>query len=1279
MAIKKVVPGSLTEAYKKRQGDFSPDLVGFQFTSNGGTPYFTFGNFAITTNFEGRVAKDFKLGDWSQEFCLVDLNLTESQSEQISNNDLIVNLNYNKSDLSRYVYYGSFVKFLESEITDILNAWPASLYVVDLPPYQSEREFPVNTLLTYSYDDMVNKSTFLIPTVAIENKFGLNYTNQSTSNDLNDIPTAYLNYVIWFDNIEYPVIEFTGSTETFPYLSVKVDGDPFGTFLSGATFGRPEYHFKPKHQLVENFFHSLSEFGEVLLDRLIQPKYTITLDKPFKSELGTLVYTKVSSTWPTSDGYNLDTDTTDYNQYLEELFGYANDFDENKTDLVSRRFVSESIHEWDTDGGGSEITGMKVSKLLRIYGREYDECKKYIDGISFANVVTYNKQDNTSDNLIKMMAKTLGFDVLLSLGTNNFNVLEEITPGYEPQFAGYSRELSPREMDIELWRRLVINAWWLFKSKGSRKVLEFFLKLFGINECLVSLDECVYLTKDKINVTDTLFEITRILGDATDEFEVFTSTNFPFDDFGFPRTLPNTPENYFQMDGFWYNGGTDRTTGNNPHYGPYDFGQRYLDQYRCFISDFQPTIVQERVEVQETNFFLDFNEGDFSPFESGFGIAPYGVMIPDHLLDPNDNANVVSAGLVITGQADGPEIGRTSGDTYSMKITFNAGEAEVCEPCQYSYVWNNDGGVYYQFTDENGKLMTLPLQDEQCCDGYWLPLNTQCPSIATMTFQIDGTILSNGEPISPECCTDEVTQYKGVYHDGRNCRWGTNEEQIKSCENLLLSITLDGTVLNNGEPLAQDCCTKTIVGNDVIWDGRNCIMTSQLCSKYSLAITQDGTVIDSNTGNSIPEQCCTRDVVGNDVNWVLDGTLKSGSCKVSGKEETNTTTTLTDTQTTLRGTAPAEEYNLFNELGPDDTQSPDGELPQTSDNLTDSYYCWWCPPSEHLTTACSPEEFISSLSMSEEEFIIKAQGYGFKGTTYEQAVTFMTQVMSGFFTKGQCILMVPSTGEVLSNSACCTARGGTWDDENRLCVIVQESACDPINIQESYNNTNIVIDVSDKAPKVLNQNCCLDNGYYWGNIITVTNPDGSQLVLSDVAIQQALQELGAKQGSDYCSLCPLDLYIGKDGYIRDVNGEDLNQKCCETYGYTYTEGVGCRKCDTSKLIIRDDTREVLYSNGQPLDMDCCLSVGHYWEQGFLAGTKSFACYSCPQTVTINNEIVGGINYDVIRDTFGNSLSNSCCAYYGDKAGELVAWNETVGCYRNILQENNELENFTSLR
>lgn len=144
------------------------------------------------------------------------------------------------------------------------------------------------------------------------------------------------------------------------------------------------------------------------------------------------------------------------------------------------------------------------------------------------------------------MAKTLGFDTLITTG-NAFNLLENDEEGDDPQFAGYSRELSAKEIDIELWRRLVINAWWLFRSKGTRKVLEFFMKLFGINNCLVTMDERVYLAKDRLDLNAVRRQFNNLFGP---EYFDLNYNTFPFDDYGFPEVPKDDETFWFQNDGF---------------------------------------------------------------------------------------------------------------------------------------------------------------------------------------------------------------------------------------------------------------------------------------------------------------------------------------------------------------------------------------------------------------------------------------------------------------------------------------------------------------------------------------------------------------------------------------------------------------------------------------------------------------------------------------------------------------------------------------------------------
>jgi len=706
MANKRVVPGSLTQAYKKGQEDFSPNLVGQQFTN--GSSLFTMGNFAITTNLQPKTDRLFNNGDFSDEFTLQNLDLTDQESKLLVSNNIYTTLNLDPLDVTRLSYYGSFVEYLRVSIEGIITKWKGSLYVTDDEGgYSPSAKY---TVLNYTHDDQIDESTFRIPTAFVDNKFDLIYNNLGglilDTTNISNIALNYNNYEIKNEYGNFELVQYEGSTEnTNPYITVVTKGNPFPT-LTGSTFGTFKYHLKPKDIVIENlFFSRLDEFENILLNRLITPKYTSTFEAPLNTDSGTILLSRQSFTWPTTDGFNIDVDTTEYGNYINNILGMAKNYDNSKGNLMSRRFVSSSIHEYDTDDGtNDESQGRKINKTIKIYGRQFDEIKKYTDGIKFANVVTYDKRNNTPDELIKVLAKTMGFDAIKSVSDNK--LLSYIAKSNQSTFLGQDRGMSIQEIDTELWRRLVINAWWLYKSKGTRKVIEFFINLFGLGECLVNFDEIVYVASHKLNVEKTFDKIGKILTKGLGDVEpLINRSEYPIDEQGFPKTLPNTDEYYFQMNGFWYNGGTEKTVGNNPHSGPYDYGSKYFEKFSCFIDDLPETntvTVEEFTEI--INLFPDYNNGDAEiTFEGGKPVMDYGNTYGERMMSEGRVSNeitMVSAGFTTENSRTGRG---------SIKMTFNTGN--VCSVSCPTYQLDQNTGLV---TPINGDT---PI-DTVCCTEY---------------------------------------------------------------------------------------------------------------------------------------------------------------------------------------------------------------------------------------------------------------------------------------------------------------------------------------------------------------------------------------------------------------------------------------------------------------------------------------------------------------------------------------------------------------------------------
>jgi hypothetical protein len=678
----RVVPRSLTEAYKKREGDFAPNLVGFQATS---APLFTLGNFAITTNLEGKFDKSFDLGgEWSDYYSLDNLNLTEEESKLMESNHFFIDLNFDISKIDRYAHFGSLTEFVRVNIEQIILGWKGSLYVnKDLD------EPALNTVLTYSYDSATDTSTFKIPTSATVNNFNLIYEDNETFStevgDISNLKNSFDKYFLWNEFGSFIINNYNGSTEASPYIDLEVLGEAWPE-LTGSTIGSYNYHLRPLPDETEKFFLGLTDFQKVMLNTLIIPKYTLELEIPFETDDGNVVNEKRKFSWPTTDGYNLDINGYKYSSYIDSLFEATQQYDRLNSDLVSRKYVSASIHEFDTPGDGTQDTGQKVQKLLRIYGREFDDIKKYVDGISFANVVTYNKRDNTSDELIKMMAKTLGLDVLETIFGDDFNLIDYNSAGENPQFAGFSREYSPKEIEIEFWRRLVINAWWLWKSKGTRKVLEFFLKLFGISDCLVDLNEHVYIAGNRLETSEVLQQIEDYFELIGDPREVILD-DYPMDVYGYPRTLPNSEDYWFQMEGGWYNGGTENTIGNNPHFGPYDYGSKYINKFSNFIDD-QITSVTGDTTTTIENLFTNYGSSVNGTNVDTFTATDGDTQVND-AQDARKYTIITDSCDVCQGVTVGDIVVTTPSTPFSDPVTITA---TINAPNGSTYLWDTDNG-----------------------------------------------------------------------------------------------------------------------------------------------------------------------------------------------------------------------------------------------------------------------------------------------------------------------------------------------------------------------------------------------------------------------------------------------------------------------------------------------------------------------------------------------------------------------------------------------------------
>jgi hypothetical protein len=718
---------------------FSPDLVGFQLASNGGTPLFTLGNFYVTTNLEPKLDKFYNSAKFSGFMTLEDLKLSLSQTTTLLSNNAGVYLNLDKSNLNYYALFGSLSEFVRVSLEDIIINWPASLYLYPVRNDDVGNTYTGYTVQNYTYDAISQTSKFTVDTNFIINNFEINYTTNgniidsfSSTNNLRNLTINYESYAVLYNDVEYPVLNFTASTNLInDYVYFEVNGNPFPSLTNGI----PIYHIKPKKVKEEEFYNGLPDFEAYLLNRHVTPKYTATFKYPIKTDSGVILYVTNSVTWPTSDGYNIDFDTTDYAMYATTLFDIATSNDLFSSNLMNRFLVSESISAFDTtpvhlSDLDQDTSGGKVNKTLQIYGVEYDEINQFILGVQFSNVVSYDKQDNTPDIYLKNLARVLGWELVSSVFDND--LLANYVTTSKSTYSGLTVGLTAVDADIELWRRIILNSPWIWKSKGTRKAIEFFLRFIGVPQGLIKFNEYIYKANEPIDV-ELFKKILKLQGLNND------ISAYPIDSDGYPRPLPDTADMYFQGNGLWYRetGGSGSTIdilgGNNPHVGPYDSGNKYLNQFRELIQNFSAvTVSSSTVTTDVLNLYTNYDKGTFNvstattvdtvqiSTTNGVNFSDCVVFTPSIENDPNPKAEYNDCGCV--SASDDKIL------SLCVKKNPNGKTSTQCADTMASYYDDTNLGLYdfsfYQydingeiFIDSNGNqvLNSTPYASKECC------------------------------------------------------------------------------------------------------------------------------------------------------------------------------------------------------------------------------------------------------------------------------------------------------------------------------------------------------------------------------------------------------------------------------------------------------------------------------------------------------------------------------------------------------------------------------------
>lgn len=410
-------------------------------------PIYRSGNFLITVNNDNAPKKDIKKdkwyenqdGDsWNYDYVENVTSNTESQADKI-----VVKNDYHS--LYDFAYYGSCAELVRGSINGILDRFPGELYITNISGWTiGDKDYGESFLVDNPFNIDIYTKYVNLENVEDELKY-------LAANDFTH------NYEIILDGSsgETFSVEITEGEPTCSACTIQLlddsgqpsetsqntyqDGDVFCNVVfknesSGTLFTinvvkykdkkiyftncTTNYHIRPKQKFIDDFFNTLDSFESVILNPNTEPKYKATFEIISENNQG---FTKSVQDFifPIGEGgYNIGSNLNAFKSYLDSFMDISLFYDERFSDNLYRMMTHESIKNFDwtynipNENQEEYSEGKaKIDQILRLFGREFDEIKFYIDGIRNYNKITYDDKNNIPDYFLTDEVEIEGWDL----------------------------------------------------------------------------------------------------------------------------------------------------------------------------------------------------------------------------------------------------------------------------------------------------------------------------------------------------------------------------------------------------------------------------------------------------------------------------------------------------------------------------------------------------------------------------------------------------------------------------------------------------------------------------------------------------------------------------------------------------------------------------------------------------------------------------------------------------------------------------------------------------
>ena len=814
--------------------------------AKGQVPIYKSGNFIITVRGGDSSPRMYNTTNWDankdgEVWTLNSLSSTTVSNSEDEEEKVVLKQDY--YDLRDFAYYGSLTDLFQGSVTDALQRFPGELCTTSSSTYTLSTSTVLDpSNITDLTETEVGDSTYKY---VISNPFSINLHSEHRPNDAKTLSYfadyGWKNYEIIDNGVTYQITNWEpkakesgcsantlvsevtlsyGASSTFKIGVFKIfNPNPVVVYLSAK--GNDSVHIRPKEPFLKEFYKGCDNFQKILLNPQTSPKYSARFlvikenDYGYYQEFENLIF-------PTSiGGYNLDCSSFGFSKYTKRMVELGEFYDARFSDNLYRNMTHEAITNFDWtftrtyNEGDEEVYvegGERIKCALRLFAREFDEIKSYIDGISLANTLTYDERGNMPDYLLTDSLVNDGWDVVSvvpyegSEGNFSNNISSSVTPyssshmsdtvknGY---FVPYISEESYTSQDVntEFMRRLRINSRYIWRNKGTVDGIRMILGMFGLKDyawvkkldhmCKGSSDydykieEFVALSKpikDEWDAAHDMYNIDWINSTKTISYPSLNNKYIPYQ--GLPlvyedknderwlypyfdknETLDGSP--YFQMNGGWLSktlesGGTTCSFQFNTD-DKIVSASTSEQLYKETVKNIRQVDSLEKLLTQPSMMLSD------------------GQVCYVSYIDPNM--------AIIDGKAY--EISyEPNGDSYSRYITFvvNNGAVKVSD----STLLDGELTVY----SDNGSDVTYPLSDY--ADGF--EIKAYIKQDNTFQCKTNGMTITSFAIVNPNgytnyYCLDKVG-YSQVLASQSGSTWGHGWRPLKSTDKEYLLSTI---------------------------------------------------------------------------------------------------------------------------------------------------------------------------------------------------------------------------------------------------------------------------------------------------------------------------------------------------------------------------------------------------------------------------------------------------------------------------------------------------------